>query len=145
MESCIYRTDPDWLSFVKQLPSDRTLNFWRRSRGMRIKKGAYVYFMPRETIYVAGRAMVFSHETKKLDAAWEIWREGNGAASLNKLRAMINNRHILNDRGEMSCLVLIKPEFINAKPLIPESLNPTAQQSIRYFTDASWPEISSYF
>ena len=145
MESCIYRTDLDWLSFVKGLPSNQTLNFWRKPRGMRIQNGAYVYFMPRETIYVAGRAMVLSLETKTIDAAWETWRTGNGAASLNQFRAMVVNREIPNETDEIGCLLLIKPQFINSNPIIPNNLNPLARQSIRYFTHAMWPEISGYF
>jgi hypothetical protein len=112
---------------------------------MRIQEGAYVYFMPRETVYVAGRAMVLSLATKTIDAAWETWRTGNGAASLNQFRAMVVNRHIPNEADEIGCLLLIKPQFINSKPIIPVSLNPSAQQSIRYFTHAMWPEISNYF
>jgi hypothetical protein len=145
MESCIYRTDLNWFSFVKNLPSGQTLNFWRKPRGMRIQNGAFVYFMPRETIYIAGRAIVLSIETRKIDIAWETWRQGNGAASLNQFRAMVVDREIPNENDEIGCLLLINPQFINAKPIIPDSLNPTARQSIRYFTHATWPEISSYF
>jgi hypothetical protein len=112
---------------------------------MRIENGAFLYFMPRETTYVAGRAIVFGRETKKIDAAWENWREGNGAASLDQFRRMVLDNGIPNEDGDIGCLLLIRPQFIDARPIIPDSLNPTAQQSIHYFTDAMWPEIKGHF
>jgi putative restriction endonuclease len=106
-------TDQDWYEFLRSHPGQTEVNFWRprdKSRFGAITPGEYFFFKLRASArnLVVGGGVFVGWELVPLSAAWEFYGYGNGAASLDALRALIGALNPLSpgDDPEIGCVLL---------------------------------------
>jgi putative restriction endonuclease len=106
-------TDQDWYDFLRLHPEQTEVNFWRprdKSRFGAISPGEYFFFKLKASAHnlVVGGGVFIGWELVPLSAAWEFYRYGNGAASLDALRALIGGHTPLSpeDDPEIGCILL---------------------------------------
>lgn len=115
-------TDNDWFEYLARLRPDE-VNFWRPSgRGFSaIDIGAPFLFKLHSPLnYIVGGGFFVRAERLPLSLAWEAFGEKNGAPSVEKLRALIQNyRKSTEPDPEIGCTILNQPFFIPREHWIP--------------------------
>lgn len=112
MRAYVGVTDHEWYKFLAARKDLSEVNFWRprdRRRFNAISPGEFFFFRthaPESRIVGGGR--LSGWELLPLSAAWEFYGPGNGAASLEDLRALIGGRNGLraNEDPEIGCILL---------------------------------------
>jgi putative restriction endonuclease len=93
MRGYVAVTDTDWYEFLSARPELTEVNFWRprsKNRFAALNPGEFFFFKLKaaEGNPVVG-GIFADWEPSPLSVAWEFYREGNGAASLDELRRLI--------------------------------------------------------
>jgi putative restriction endonuclease len=106
-------TDQDWYEFLRSHPEQTEVNFWRpkdKSRFSAIRPGEYFFFKLKAVAHnlVVGGGVFVGWELVPLSAAWEFYGPGNGASTLDALRAMIGGLAELgaSEDPEIGCILL---------------------------------------
>lgn len=147
MQSCVYITDPSWLSSLERTGVRQSVNFWRKDRrSLRLLPGDLFYFKLKGSRSVAGRA--YFREQLQLTAteAWERFREGNGAVSQSELETRAQRALKMNG-GSLNCLILDGLEILptQARPQIRPGDFPGAIQNCKFFKQGSLPSVEASF
>lgn len=118
-------TDQDWYEFLRSHPEQTEVNFWRprdKRRFGTISPGEYFFFKLKASANnrVVGGGVFVGWELVPLSAAWEFYGYGNGAASLDGLRAMIGRLSPLSpeDDPEIGCILLKDAVFFEDSGII---------------------------
>jgi putative restriction endonuclease len=120
MEGWVAVTHGDWFDFLAQQPQREEVNFWSPSDyyAFHGTPGAPFFFKlkaPRNAIGGFGYVASFTRLPEWL--AWECFGEGNGAATLDDLKARLGDIRARNDlRGsggpsQIGCIVLVQATF----------------------------------
>jgi putative restriction endonuclease len=144
-------TDNDWYRFLAARPERAEVNFWRpssRSAFGAIEVGEPFFFKSRAPHNrMVGGGFFSAYVPMRLSQAWDLFGEGNGAANLEDLRALIT-RHPsagLDHDPEIGCVLLRDVRFFpvdgTADP--PPGFARSIQQGKRY--DMSDAAVSGYF
>ena len=111
-------TDINWYKYVSRIqPED--VNFWQPGGNANFKvlePGAPFLFKLKSPINKIGGVGFFSSQTfLPINIAWDVFQEGNGCESLDRLKAMIlqyrTDKENLNPT--IGCIVLTNPVFFN--------------------------------
>jgi putative restriction endonuclease len=140
IEGWVAVTHGDWFDFLAQTPRREEVNFWSPSDyyAFHGTPGAPFFFKlksPRNAIGGFGYVASFSRLPEWL--AWECFGEGNGAPSLEKLRARlgdIRERNELRGAGgpsQIGCIVLVQAVFFPPEQWIPQPTD-WAARNLRY-------------
>lgn len=137
-------TDGDWFEFLRNRRDLSEINFWAPSGDAfkALHSGELFLFKlhaPRNFIVGGG---VFAHATKMpCGLAWQAFGEGNGAASLEDMRARIARyRRSEQDRiadFEIGCRILTQPFFLDEAEWLraPSSWAPNIVRFKTFLTD----------
>ena len=113
MRGYVGATDQDWYEFLRAHPEQTEVNFWRpkdKSRFGAINPGECFFFKLKAAAHnlVVGGGVFVAWELVPLSAAWEFYGYGNGAASIEALRALIGGLNPLSSRDdpEIGCILL---------------------------------------
>jgi len=144
-------TDNDWYRFLAASPARSEVNFWRpssRSGFGAIEVGEPFFFKSRAPHNrVVGGGFFSAYVSMRLSQAWDLFREGNGAASLDDLRTLILRHPSAGDDSdpEIGCVLLRDVRFFpadgSADP--PPGFARSIQQGKRY--DLADSSVSGYF
>lgn len=140
MEGWVAVTHNDWFDFLARQPQRDEVNFWSPSDyyAFHGTPGAPFFFKlkaPRNAIGGFGYVASFSKLPEWL--AWECFGEGNGAATLEELRARlgdIRERNELRGTGgplQIGCIVLVQAVFFPPDQWIPQPSD-WAARNLRY-------------
>jgi putative restriction endonuclease len=140
MEGWVAVTHSDWFDFLAQQPQREEVNFWSPSDyyAFHGTPGAPFFFKlkaPRNAIGGFGYVASFARLPEWL--AWECFGEGNGAASLDDLKARlgdIRDRNELRGAGgppQIGCIVLVQVSFFPPHQWIPQPTD-WAARNLRY-------------
>ena len=106
-------TDQDWYEFLHSHPEQTEVNFWRpkdKNRFGAISPGEYFFFKLKAAAdnLVVGGGVYVGWELVPLSAAWEFYGPGNGAPTLDALRALIGGLAELGpgEDPEIGCILL---------------------------------------
>lgn len=110
-------TDNDWFKLHSTNPSVEEVNFWRPSQqpyrndfqpGM-----PFLFKLHAPDNYIVGGGFFLKFLPLPLSVAWESFREGNGARSLEELRSMIGNYRSISPTEDplIGCTILGEPFF----------------------------------
>jgi putative restriction endonuclease len=106
-------TDTDWYEFLSARPSLTEVNFWRprsKNRFAALSPGEFFFFKLKASAdnRVVGGGIFADWELLPLSAAWDIYKEGNGAPSLDELRRLIAAHTEIGPRDdpEIGCVLL---------------------------------------
>jgi hypothetical protein len=137
MNSCIYTTDPNWLSSLRNHPL-QTVNFWRKDhKKFTLSPGAHIYFKIRKTSWIAGRAEFSNQTSRSIADAWKEFGLGNGVGSEDELKHRAHYVLDITPGEPVNCLILKKVEFLQEGNYI-EITNkeyPPAQNPFRILDD----------
>jgi putative restriction endonuclease len=112
-------TDPDWFYYLREKTDLSEVNFWSPSGCSFRALSAGEIFLFR--LHAPYRAIVgggvFAHaDSLPCSLAWEAFRDANGAATLDRMRARIARykREALNERTEfiIGCRIVTQPFFL---------------------------------
>jgi putative restriction endonuclease len=114
-------TDQSWYEFLQSHPEQTEVNFWRprdKNRFGAINPGELFFFKLKAAAHnlLVGGGVFQRWELMPLSAAWEFFGEGNGAASLAELRALISTRDrpiAPGDDPEIGCILLQDVRFFD--------------------------------
>ena len=140
LEGWIAVTHSDWFDFLAQQSRREEVNFWSPSDHYAFHgtQGAPFFFKlkaPRNAIGGFGYVASFSRLPEWL--AWECFGEGNGAHSLEELRARlaaIRQRNEMRNTGgllQIGCIVLVQAVFFPPERWIPQPAD-WAARNLRY-------------
>jgi len=105
-------TDHHWYEYLAAQKELSEVNFWRprdKRRFGAISPGEFFFFKTHApSSLIVGGGLLASWELLPLSAAWEFYGPGNGAGSLDDLRALIGGRDGLhrNEDPEIGCILL---------------------------------------
>jgi putative restriction endonuclease len=139
-EGWVAVTHSDWFDFLALQPRRDEVNFWSPSDyySFHGTPGAPFFFKlksPRNAIGGFGYVAGFSRLPEWL--AWECFGEGNGARSLEELRARLGDIRARNEmRGtggpsQIGCIVLVQAVFFSREQWIPQPTD-WAARNLRY-------------
>jgi putative restriction endonuclease len=116
-------TDGDWFKFLRARNADE-MNFWRPHGANNfgaISPGELFLFKSRyPENRIVGGAYFVRHTTLPLDLAWEVFKEANGAESLDAFRRKISSIRGDNERNPIiGCTVLTQPFYLNEAEYLP--------------------------
>ena len=130
MKFWVGNTDIGWFKFLRERRLD-DVNFWQpggNSSFRVIERGAPFLFRLKAPINAIGGVGFFStHAFLPIGVAWDAFSLGNGCASLNELKKVIDGYR--KNRGESSynpvigCIILTNPIFFNDDDFIPDAEN----------------------
>jgi putative restriction endonuclease len=119
-------TDDDWFRMLRRVPNIREVNFWAPSDSTfkALKPGELFLFKLRAPHNAIVGGGVFTHSNSlPCSLAWEAFREANGAASAQEMRARIAKyrRVAAGDRSDFAigCRILTQPFFLPEAEWIP--------------------------
>lgn len=146
-------TDDDWYQFLAARPELMEVNFWRPGGGREfhaIGVGEPFFF---KTHYphnrVVGGGFYSDFAPMRLSEAWELFREANGAASPELMRARIAHYRRApigpNDDPVIGCVFIRDVRFFPSDATVdpPPGFAPNIVQGKGY--ELSEPAVSSYF
>jgi HNH endonuclease len=118
-------TDPEWLRFLRRLPSVYEVNFWRPSpRSFRaIPEGAPFFFKIRGADLVGGFGFFSRYVELSILEAWDTFGTANGAADREGLRRLIAERRHEPTEGtdwssRIGCIMLWLPVFFDESEMV---------------------------
>jgi putative restriction endonuclease len=113
-------TDFEWYEFLSDRRELTEVNFWRprdQKRFKAIHPGELFFFKlrARNGSRVVGGGIFADWELLPLSAAWDVYEEGNGAATLPELRRLIGGHAELGPRDdpEIGCILLRDVRFFD--------------------------------
>jgi len=113
-------TDNSWFQFLASRPGLDEVNFWTPSgRPLAgLSPGQPVLFkLHHPEPYIAGGGFFTTFSVLPVSIAWDAFGEKNGAASLEKLRALIEARRHeparRTDDYNIGCTILVEPFFLD--------------------------------
>lgn len=146
-------TDIKWYEYLSQLNRE-DVNFWRPG-GTGVFRALtagqpFVFKLKSPINAIAGVGFFSSHTILPLSMAWDVFREGNGCASMEDLQRMIlplrRDRSSLNPT--IGCIALSNPVFFKKEDWIkvPEDWNSSTQQGKSYLMESeigrkTWEKI----
>lgn len=145
-------TDTDWYEFLSARPGLTEVNFWRprsKNRFAALNPGEFFFFKLKaaEGNHVVGGGIFADWELLPLSAAWEVYKEGNGAPSLDELRRLIAAHTEIGPRDdpEIGCVLLRDVTFFPRDAIAgpPPDFARNLVQGRTYDLDA--PQYSGYF
>ncbi|MGH6985012.1 MAG: HNH endonuclease [Stellaceae bacterium] len=139
----IANTDDDWFDFLSSRQHLAEVNFWQPAGNAfrAIQPGELFAFRlksPRDKI--GGFGVLSSSSVLPLQIAWETFREANGVASYQALRAAIaryRSNEIVGSATNIGCRILVEPIFFPAELWLklPASWSRNVVGGKRYSTD----------
>lgn len=145
-------TDHHWYKFLAERKDLSEVNFWRPRDKRRfgvISPGEFFFFKTHapDSLIVGGGLLV-DWELLPLSAAWEFYGPGNGAGSLDELRALIGGREGLrrNEDPEIGCILLRDVTFFppGTSMALPLGMWSSGIQQGKYFDITETP-FASFF
>ncbi len=121
-------TDHDWYRFLRSKDLDE-INFWQPSgnRGFSaIESGAPFFFKLKKPHYaVAGFGFFVRHSILPAWLAWDAFKEANGAADFQTMRARIaryrsSTEAHLDPQLRIGCILVAQPIFFSEEEWIPQ-------------------------
>jgi putative restriction endonuclease len=112
-------TDPQWFEHLRGKPDLAEVNFWAPSgRSFRALTPGEVFLLRLHAPYrvIVGGGVFVHADTLPCSLAWEAFGEGNGAATLARMRARIaRHRKVAPDERTdfvIGCRILTQPFFL---------------------------------
>lgn len=135
-------TDNRWYSFLAQ-QNREDVNFWKPggNTGFNVLKsgGAFLFKLRAPQNAIAGIGFFSSFTALSLNIAWDVFGEGNGCSSLQRLQSMILplRKEKDNLNPTIGCIVLTNPIFFKKEDWIsvPEDWSAGIVQGKSYSTD----------
>lgn len=138
-------TDYDWFRFLAARPERSSVNFWQpggKSNFKAISPGELFLFKlhaPRN--FIVGYGIFAAASILPVSMAWDAFKEGNGASSLEEMRQRIGfyRREQVDPRQDymIGCRILEQPIFFEEEHWIPipESWAPNIVSGRKYDTE----------
>ena len=117
MKFWVGTTDSRWFNFLATRAPEE-VNFWQPSRMppfMNAPEGMpFLFKLKRPHNHIAGGGFFIRHSASPMSLAWEIFGQGNGAASLAELKDLLGplSKSSLSLR-EIGCQVIANPFFLD--------------------------------
>lgn len=147
MRSCIYVTDPAWLSHLNANGARDSINFWRKDRRrLDLQPGDLFYFKPRGGLAIAGRGYFREQLQLPIVEAWRRFGLGNGVGSLIELKK--RTRTILHHDGDsVNCLILDDLQLLEdgSQPMLTAGYFQPGIMNCKFFEHGSLPDVESAF
>ncbi len=127
MKAYVAVTDPDWYRYLAARPEIREANFWRPYGGRQFKVldpgEPFIFKTKAPDNFLVGGGIYEGFVSLPISRAWEIFGEGNGVESADRLIARIRSitresREQIGDR-EIGCILLRDLHFVSADERIP--------------------------
>jgi hypothetical protein len=145
MRSCIYVTDPTWLTSLERSGIRDGVNFWRKDqRELDLLPGDLFYFKPKGSMTVAGRGYFREQLLLPFEEVWLRFGAGNGVSTLAELR--VRTQGALVD-GRVGCLVLDRLQLLpgSSRPSLAPALFPPHIQNCKFFREGNLADIERSF
>jgi putative restriction endonuclease len=149
-------TDRSWFEFLRSRRDLDEVNFWQpggRTRFHALSVGEpFLFKLHSPHNFVVGGGFFTHSSLIPCSLAWEAFGEKNGAASLNEMRAQIDNyrraQEVTRSDPTIGCIILRSPFFLSGRDWIPvpQNWSPYIVQGRTYDLGASpgrelWAEI----
>ena len=136
-------TDDHWFEFLRARQPDE-VNFWRPGGGRSFRSlppgGMFLFKLHSPQNFIVGGGFFVRHTDLPLALAWEVFREKNGAATIEELTAKIRSYRRDDDHNPViGCTILCEPFFWDSDLWIPvpSDWKPNVVQGKRYSTEDS--------
>lgn len=153
----ISNTDNDWFDFLAAQPDLDEVNFWKPS-GTAFKAVSsgelFVFRLKSPRNKIGGFGVFHESSVLPLQLAWDTFREKNGAATYQSIRAAIARyrpNESIDGATLIGCRILVEPIFL-PKDLwfeLPSSWSSNIQGGKKYSTDTTeghdiWTKLQDY-
>jgi putative restriction endonuclease len=124
MNLYVHPTDQKWFDHLARMSAVEDVNFWRPSaRGAfrALQPGELFLFKLKNPSVLAGGGFFTRYERATIEWAWDAFGEGNGASTLDQLRARIQGYKRSSDPypDEIGCILLSEAFFLSPDQWIP--------------------------
>jgi hypothetical protein len=147
VQSCIYITDPDWLSALEKSGVRTSVNFWRKDRRkLSLLPGSPFYFKLKGSMEIGGRSYFRKQLQLTTNEAWTRFGIGNGVASLAELITRTDAVLQLTS-DSINCLVLDGLEILpdSARPMLSLDQFPPGIMNCKFFEAGELKELERAF
>lgn len=107
--SHMFRTDPKWFYFLKDINANREINFWRKDikEINNINENDRIYFLRKKTktypkIAIIGMAEFVKYEVLTINEAWDRFKKNNGCSDIYEFSSKFSS----NIQEKIGCLIL---------------------------------------
>lgn len=125
----IANTDQSWFDFLRAQPPQEEVNFWNPS-GRNVFRGKigspFIFRLKAPVNMIGGFGLVSWADRMPEWLAWECFGQGNGAPTLERMRAQIRRLRERSDiqdgaaLNQIGCIILSQPVFLPTHLWIPQ-------------------------
>lgn len=122
MSCCVYKTDPNWHSFLAGRGAFESVYFWRNSqKNILLHKGDDFYFADRALRKIVGCGKYSERFNITISQGWKKFQEGCGAGSLKNLVndiAEANSGQIIQQDTDIQFVELYDVKWLSKRDFI---------------------------